>query len=163
MCSSTCIACHCDDERNEETSYERNEGTVYIMPRGTPCKTKEAGTGARRGSRKRPTPADVQPPEPTAKRTRRTASTSRATRVPSDDNQPRPLTTADIPTIVSAVLEARDNQTSTGASATRDAHSSSDDPVATSGDPAAVSVNNGAPISPVQAPSEGTPEFGKFS
>ena len=77
--------------------------------------------------------------------------------------KPRLLTTADIPTIVSAVLEARDNQTSVGASAARDADSSSDDRVASSGDPAAVSVNNGALMSPVQASSEGTPDFGKLS
>ena len=143
--------------------YERTEETPYAMPRGTARKTKKAGTGASRGSRKRPTPVDIQQSESTAKRTRRTASTSQATSVSDDGNQPRPLTTADIPTIVSAVLEARDNHTYDGASATRDAHSSSDDRVATSGHPAAASVSNGAPISPVQASSEDTPDFGKLS
>ena len=97
------------------------------MPRGMARKTKEAGTGVRRGSRKRPTPADAQPTELTAKRPRRTAST----RVSDDGTQPRPLTMVDIPTIVLTVLEARDNQTSAGASDTHDTHSSSDDPVAT--------------------------------
>jgi len=75
------------------------------MPRTSRTKTAKSRNSRQQGprngdSRKRQSPAT---PQPAPKRTRRTTTT-----VAPDD--PRPLTTADIPAIVNAVLDARHGQ-----------------------------------------------------
>lgn len=117
------------------------------MPRKTGQKKTGPGSGA---PQKRQAPASA----PNPKRTRRTADTD----VPEEQNQSRPLTTADIPTIVNAVLQGRNNYpptTSDELSASDPAQPANDAP----GNPT-TAVNTGAPASAGQTYSEDTSDFG---
>ena len=154
-----CIALHCDTSQTLQNERRK----TFTMPRRTSQKLKETST---RASCALPTSANFQLTEPATKRPRRMASTV----VLENGNHPRPLTKADIPTIVSAVVEARDDQLTCAThdarynqptsathdtrddqttSAIIDAHSGSNHPTAAPGDPAKVPVNIRAPICPV--------------
>ena len=137
------------------------------MPKGKAKKTTQGSQrttgsrGTRSGAdalRKRQSSANAQPTS-NPKRPKRMSSS----RVHEKENQPRPLTTADIPIIVNAVLGARRNQPTL----TRDDLSASgpDRPAAvTPGVPTPAAISTGALTSPSQTPSESedSPDFGKL-
>ena len=137
------------------------------MPKGKAKKTTQGSqrTTSSRGTR---SGADALRKCQSSANAQLMSNPKRPKRIPSsqvheDENQPRPLTTADIPIIVDAVLGARRNQPTL----TRDdlSASGSDRPAAvTTGEPTPAAISTGALTSPSLTPSESedTPDFGKL-